>query len=275
MTWFNAMFAAEFKRMFSYRVDFWLQFFVSVAVELMVSYFLWEALFASTATPGVVPGHAPEIGGYTFQMMLLYVVFAAFGGRIVRGNERMIIASDIYDGGLTKYLLYPVSYLMVNFSRALAYNSVTIIQMGMGLLLLFAFYGLPPEYNFSFENMLMGTSACLVASAFYFVMYVIIDYIAFWVDTIWSLSVMFRFIAQFLSGLFIPLEMFPPAVRRAVYQTPFPYIGSEPIKMFLGRSSWSQWAHTNLTIILWTIPLFFLMQLVWRRGLKNYTGVGI
>jgi ABC-2 type transport system permease protein len=267
MSWFKALCATEFKKMFSYRVDFWLQFFVSVAVELLVAYSLWKALYTQQGTT--------LIGGYTFQMMLLYNVFAAFGGRIVRGNERMIIATDIFDGGLTKYLLYPVNYLLVNFAQAIAFNTITIVQMGMGLTLLFLFFGLPTEYHLTFENLLMGTTSCLVASVFYFIMYVMIDYVAFWVDTVWSLSIMFRFAAQFLSGLMIPLEMFPEWAQKAAYHTPFPYIGSEPIKMFLGRSSWEQWAHTNVIIVLWSIPLYFLLQTVWHRGLKNYTGVGI
>jgi len=267
MKWFSAMYSAELKRMFTYRVDFWVQFFFGIAVELAIAYFLWDALFTIDGSH--------EISGYTMPMMMLYTVFAAFGGRIVRGNERMIVASDIYDGGLTKYLLYPINYIIVIFSQALAFSTVTVFQMALGLFLLFAIFGIPQEYQFTFENMLMGTSACLVASVFYFVTYVIIDYAAFWVDTVWGLSVMYRFIAQFLSGFFIPLEMFPDSLRKIAYFTPFPYIGAEPIKMFLGRSSWQQWAHVNVVIVLWTIPVAIILQIVWHRGLKNYTGVGI
>ena len=267
MSWFFAMFSTELKRIISYRMDFWLQFVGSITVDIAVAYFLWSAIYSVHGTR--------EIGGYSLTMMILYSVFAAFGGRIVRGNERMIIATDIYEGGLTKYLLYPVTYVFVIGAYALAYDVITVLQMGVGLFLLFAIFGIPGGYSFHWSNMLMGASACLSASVFYYIIYVTIDYLAFWVDTVGSISYMFRFTAQFLSGLFIPLELFPKTLRHAIYFTPFPYIGAEPVKMFLGRSTWGQWAHTNFVIFLWSIPLAILMQFVWSRGLKNYSGVGI
>lgn len=267
MKWFRAIFSMEFRRIFSYRVDFWISFLFSIAGEIAVAYFLWDAIFKKN--------NATEIAGYTFSMMVMYYVFAAFAGRIIRGNERMIVATDIYEGGLTKYLLYPINYVMVNFAQGLAYNTLTIVQFILGITLMYFIFGIPEDYTFAPSNFLMGISTCIIASCFYFVMYVAIDYFAFWADTVWSLSVMYRFIAQFMSGIYVPLEMFPEAFRKIAYMTPFPYIGSEPIKMFLGRSSWEQWLHTNFMIALWIMPAAFCLNFIWRKGLKTYTGVGI
>src|SRR6188768_1028411 len=119
MSWFWAVYSMEFRRIFSYRVDFWISFLGSVAGEIAVAFFLWRSIFAKSGTD--------TIGGYSFTMMVMYYVFAAFAGRIIRGNERMIIATDIYEGGLTKYLMYPINYVIVNFSQALAYNTLTIV----------------------------------------------------------------------------------------------------------------------------------------------------
>ncbi len=267
MSWFRAMYLTELKRMFSYRIDFWVQFFVSIAVEIAIAYFLWSSIYSTEG--------ASRISGYSLSMMILYYVFAAFGGRLVRGNERMIIATDIYDGGLTKYLLYPVRYVYVIGAFALAFDTVTLLQMAIGLSTMFAVFGLPAGFEFHWMNMLMGTTACFMASILYFIIYVALDFVAFWVDTVWGLSMMFRFSIQFLSGFFLPLELFPKPLQRAIYYTPFPYIGAEPIKMFLGRSSWPQWVHANMMVMLWIIPMAGLMQLLWWRGVKNYSGVGI
>lgn len=267
MSWFRAIYSMEFRRIFSYRVDFWISFLGSVAGEIAVAYFLWDAIYKKN--------QAAEIAGYSFTMMILYYVFAAFGGRIIRGNERMIVATDIYDGGLTKYLMYPISYVLVNFAQALAYNTLTLVQFALGIAAMFLLFGKPAELNLEVSNFIMGISTCLVASCFYFVLYVTIDYIAFWADTVWSLSVMYRFVAQFLSGIYVPIEMFPASFVKLVYFTPFPYIGAEPIKMFLGRSSWQQWVYVNTMIVLWIVPAMFALHIVWKRGLKTYTGVGI
>ena len=261
------MFSTEFRKLFSYRVDFWLQFLGSVAGEIVIAYFLWQALFSIN--------NVTTINGYTFSTMILYYVFASFAGRIIRGNDNFYVSTEIYEGGLNRFLLYPINFITYNFSQRLAYLALTVVQMGIGLFALHLIFKTPGDFHFKIFNIVMGILYCTVAAALYFLIGTILEFASFWADNVWSLTVMYRFISQFLSGIYIPLAMYPQGAQKILYYTPFPYMGSEPIKMFLGQITFLEALKGMSFLVAWGIPFALLLKFVWDRGTRQYTGVGI
>jgi ABC-type uncharacterized transport system permease subunit len=71
--WAPHVLSIELKKAFSYRVDFWIQFLIGTTADLMVSYFLWRAIFSTRAVS---------------EMEVYYYFFATFASRIARGAER-------------------------------------------------------------------------------------------------------------------------------------------------------------------------------------------
>ena len=66
-------------------------------------------------------------------------------------------------------------------------------------------------------------------------MYYILNSLAFWLDVIWSLLVMSRFITLFVSGALIPVSIMPDAFRGAFFWL-FPYWTiCAPIEICMGR----------------------------------------
>lgn len=263
--WFTSVYLTELRRMFSYRVDFWVQFVGTVTGEILIAYFLWDALFTLNG--------GQKIGGYTFSTTIVYYIFSAFIGRIVMGTELGNISVEIYDGSLTRYLLYPVNYVKYNLARRLANCSLTLIQMFLGLTLIIIF--IKPPIEIHFLNFLMGVFYILAGSLFYFLLGVIIELISFWADNVWSLTVMYRFISQFLGGMYIPLAMYPEWSKKYLFLTPFPYMGSEPIKMFMNQLSYKDFYWGLSMLMMWSIPLLLILKIVWGRGTRQYSGVGI
>src|SRR3989344_9524591 len=103
MSWVVHAAKLEAKRFLSYRVDFWLQFAVAVLAEVLIAYFLWSSIY------GDEPGKL--IGGYTFHQMLMYYLFVPFVGRMIRSQEDFSLANEIREGGINKFLIYPLSFL--------------------------------------------------------------------------------------------------------------------------------------------------------------------
>ncbi len=266
-SWFFSVFSTEFRKIFSYRVDFWIQFLGSVAGEIAIAYFLWQALYSLNNTT--------TINGYSFSTMILYYVFAAFAGRIIRGNDAFYVSTEIYEGGLNRFLLYPINFFAYSFAQRLAYLVLTVIQMLLGLFVLHLIFKTPSEFHFKAINFIAGTIYATVGCGIYFLIGMVFELVAFWADNVWSLTVMFRFICQFLSGIYLPLMMFPQATQKILYFTPFPYLGSEPIKMFLGQITILEGLKGILILATWGIPLSFLLKFIWSRGTRQYTGVGI
>ena len=69
-TWAPHVLAIEIKKAVSYRVDFWIQFFVGTFAEIAIAYFLWKAVFQ-------IRGVA-IMEGYSFHGLVYYYLFATF-----------------------------------------------------------------------------------------------------------------------------------------------------------------------------------------------------
>lgn len=265
MKWVIEAAKMEAKRFLSYRVDFWLQFAVSVMAEVVIAFFLWKSIYADE--PGKI------IGGYTFDQMLLYYLFVPFVGRMVRSHEDFSLATDIKDGGLNKYLIYPLSFLQYKLMQKFVYTALAIMQMFLGLF--FVAYLLGLNLDLDFSHFALGILAAFSSMLLYSMMLMTLEMVAFWADTVWSLGVMLRFIAMFFGGAFIPLKLFPEWAQNILMLTPFPYLFSNTINTFIGEYTALQSLKGIGITLLWVSPLAVIMLSTYRRGLKTYSGIGM
>ncbi|MCB0385329.1 MAG: ABC-2 family transporter protein [Bdellovibrionales bacterium] len=265
--WIIAVLSMELRKIFSYRVDFWLQVVGGFVSQFVVAYFLWLAIFEHN--------QAKQIGGYSFSMMVAYYILAPFVDRIIRANNAFVISQEIYEGSLSRYLIYPVNYLGFRFVSTLAHALVGMVQMILGVGVILAIWGRPEELSIGWAGLGMGIVSCLMSIFVYYLMASTIEMVAFWADNVWSLLVMLQFSSAFLGGGLIPLTVFPEWVQGGLLYTPFPYLIGYPIQAFMGRLSYGEWAQGILISLLWTLPLMMALGWVWNRGRRSYTGVGI
>lgn len=271
----------EAKKSLSYRVDFWLTVIGGFLAGAAVPYFMWSAIFeAHTAASATLDGNA-EIGGYTLTGIIVYSIAAVLVGTVVRGSDLpMGIASDIYEGGLNRYLIYPADYLPFKYAQQLGG-----LVPALGQLVLFGSAGLawgfwgagitPGELGLSPQTVAMGLLSLLVANLLYFAMTFPLQIVAFWADNVWSLVVLLRFLTGLLGGAMLPLSLFPEVYQSWVEYTPFPALFAVPIQVLLGQIEPSEWATQLAVGIGWAALILGLSRIVWRRGQYKYTGVGI
>lgn len=256
----------ELRRVFSYRVNFWMQFFTQTIGEVAVAYYLWRAIFEGQ---GVT-----KIGDFTFDGIVSYYIFVALAGRIIRGRENFLVSSEIYEGSLTKYLLYPVNYLVMKLSEHFGFVLLSILQLTIGLV------GLMLIFSDSFgvfenpERFFLGVLASVSASFFYYMLLFTVELVSFWADNVWSLSVMARFIVGFFGGIVVPLSLMPAWAQEILALTPFPSIGSIPVRLFIGDAGLNDFLWAQGLLLMWMIPLLLISSWMWRAGTYRYTGVG-
>ena len=256
----------EIRRRMIYRADFWVSAISGLAVRLGVAYFIVQAIFAGSGRSG--------IGGYTERGMLLYYVAAILVGKLVQTTElEQNISQDIYESGLTRYLLYPVPYAAVKYVQQLGALGPALVQI-----LLFGAWvpfvvGIPGEVTLA--AVLMALGAIAVANLLQFLITFPIQLVAFWADNVWSLMVMHRFASALLGGMLVPLALFPEAVQRVLAALPFRYLFAFPVETLLGRVGPAEWAAGMAIGILWCGVIAIAGRAVWRRGTLQYTGVGI
>lgn len=260
-----SLYLQDLKKVFSYRANFWMQFVGAAGGEIVIAILLWTAIYSDTGQS--------RMGGLSLNEMIYYYVLSALFSRLVRGAESFDISHEIYDGSLTRYLIYPGHYFIYKLIDRLGYLSISLFQSAIGLSIFYIFFS-SEVLHFSFTAFALGLTLVIASSLFYFFLMMLVELCAFWADNVWSLSVMMRFITGFFSGMILPLSLYPEWLQAALSYTPFPSLMYWPIQLFLGKAGWEQFFESLAILGLWLIFILFILNKTWRRGLKTYTGVG-
>lgn len=266
MSWWRHVISLELRKILAYRTDFWVTFLGQALIQMVIATSLWAAIFAHQKTG--------TMNGYTLPMLTLYYLLVPIGNRILTGENIGFLSREIYDGTFNRYLIYPLSWIQYKTCTYLTYSLFYSSQ----LILLYFIY----VFSFgdgasvsSVVNLLCGVGLFLFSAGIYLLMSMAIELLSLWADNIWSLMVMFRFFTNFLGGGSIPLAFFPAWSRDLLAWTPFPYLVSLPVRTIMGETGWHEIAHGLVALSLWGFIFLSIVQLLWKRGQKSYSGVGI
>lgn len=266
MNWRLSVVSLEFRKILVFRTEFWVTFLGQSLVQLVIARSLWTAIFEQQKVE--------EMNGFTLQMLTLYYVIVPIGSRILTGENIGFISREIYEGTFTRYLLYPLSWFqyksLTYFSHSLFY-SLQLMIFFIG----YKFYLNGGLTLGDFGNLLLGIGLFLLSSLMYLLMSVSVELLALWADNIWSLMVMLRFFSNFLGGALIPLAFFPEQAQRILIWSPFPNLVSLPARTIMGITTPEEIFRGILVIGFWGMILALLVSFLWKKGQKNYSGVGV
>lgn len=259
-----SIFLTELKKLFTYRAEAWMGVICIGIARIAAGYFLWKAIFETQ----------PEVatyGGKTFDQMVQYYVFATLTFFAVLPNPNGI-APDIYEGQLSKYLLYPIPYLLNKYVIQTAELMLAIFQFFVGIGFAYLIFGTHILTGLSLESFVLYFLVLFLCHTAFFLLVAIFEFVGFWSDKTTSLWIMLLFLSNIFAGVNLPLSVFPDWLATIAYVTPFPYLVSLPTETLLSGVTNSK----HIAILTAWIGVFLLITNVeWRRGLKNYSGVGI
>lgn len=260
--------ATEARRTMAYRLDFWVQAAVVFAIELGLAWFLWSAVYDEAGVE--------QIGGLSRQGALLYYVVVILVAKLVRGPDLTDtgVSNDVYEGGLTRYLLYPTPYVPVKYALhvgALLPSLVQLVLFGAA----FPFLLDVPDAAWSVGSVARGLVSVAVANLLHWLVAFCLHCVAFWAENVWSLVVGFRLVGGLLGGLLLPLSAWPAPWRPVVDALPFRHLFGTPVETLLGRRDVGTWATDLALALAWCGAFALLGRLVFARGRLRYTGPGI
>ena len=266
MRLFWAIAGVEARKRMSYRADFWINAVVGFVAELGVAWFIVLAMFSGV----------DRMGDYSRNGMLLYYVAVILAARVVRSADMdWAIADEIYQGTLSRYLLYPANYGLLKYATQIGALLPAFIQVVLfGAWVPFVL-GIPEGIRITPATAAMCLGALAVANAVHFMSCLPFQLVAFWADNCWSLLVAHRIIASLLGGLLLPLSLFPAWSQSALAALPFKYMFAFPVDVLLGRVSPGEYVVGIAVAIAWCGIFAGISAAVWRRGTLQYTGVGM
>ncbi len=249
----------------AYRVNYLTRTLFSF-IPLFAMLSLWRTIYAHRSGAGSSFSEA--------EMMFYYLLVAVVDVLTAVNEDDWQIAADIREGNISQFLLKPVDYLYYRLSLFFA-GRIAFIAVAAAPLVLFIFwfrqYVLPPPHLTA--ALVFSVSLVLTALLQFFISYGM-AMLAFWLLEI-STFIFILFAFEYLaSGHLFPLDILPPALREALYFTPFPYQLYFPISVYLGKSAGADMWRGLACQALWVLAAYVFARWMWRRGIKHYSAFG-
>lgn len=178
---------------------------------------------------------------------------------------------EINEGKLSPFLLQPIDpvwrHFFGHFSERFARLPFIFVLLGL-------FFALYPKavWRPSLTALFWGLLATTLAFCLRFIIQYTFAMLAFWTERANAVEQFWYLIYLFLSGMIAPLEIFPDAVRAVILWTPFPYLIYFPANLIIGRPT--DLFQGFLAIAAWSLVFLALNRWLWRRGLRQYSGMG-
>jgi len=251
------------KELFAYKADF-----IIYIVANMVFFFAYFALWKTVYTSNGVT----DINSYSLTNTITYYFIVSFLFRLDPTNA-MYLNDTVWGGYFTNDLIKPWSAILVDITYTLAELFVRVL---LYIPFIIFIYFTAASY-IAFPNLLNGFYFVVTAILGIFLnisFYQIFHALCFhFGDQEGNISLVSYLIA-IPAGGFLPLVFFPETFRNIFHVLPFRFLFDVPANIFLGKlstpeilSSWGQ-------MILWTIGFFIIFYIIFKKGLKKYTGTG-
>jgi ABC-2 type transport system permease protein len=262
---YRKLFSLSWQKFLSYRLNFFLHALI-VLISALAYLFLWQS----------VTNQTPSIGSYSGRALMTYLVGALFFNGIVSfGAAGDQVDDEIRRGELNRYLVQPLPALGAWLTTDLARHSLRTLYLLGTLGVLVALFNrelLPP---IDLWHALAAIASVGLAYGIIYHWMVSLALASFWLTDSWSVRFGFRIVAEFGTGAFIPLTLFPSWLQTICFALPFKFLAYIPMQLYLGRLTATETTRAFLEASLWLVALVGLTNLIWRRGLRRYEGVGV
>lgn len=246
-----------------YRLNFVL-WRVRVVMQLLVTYFLWWALFSQRDT----------LFGYTQSAILTYILLSSIVRTFVLGTTTMDIGGLINQGNLSNYLLRPLSFFRYYMARDSADKLMNAAFAIVETILLFLLLRPPIFVQTNGLFLLSSFVAIFLAMILYFFFSMLLGFLGFWTPDVWGPRFLSFVIMEFFTGSLFPLDILPKPLFTLSQLLPFSYFIYFPLKIYLGQLSAVAIIQGLAIASLWVGGFWYVTIAVWRKGLRVYTAEG-
>lgn len=178
---------------------------------------------------------------------------------------------QVVEGRLSPFLLQPIDPVWRHVAGHLCER---LARAPFFVALLTAFFLFQPDLFWlpSLENGIAAIAAMICAFALRFLIQYTFAMFCFWTERASAVQEFWFLLYLFLSGLIAPLDVFPEEMRDFALWTPFPYLVNFPARLLVGLET--DLLRSFMILGAWMVVFFVLNRLLWRLGLRQYSGMG-
>lgn len=178
---------------------------------------------------------------------------------------------EIVEGKLSFRLLQPLDPGWHHFISHVAERFARLPFL-LGLIVLFFWLYPQSVWVPSLGTLLLFLGVIALTFTLRFLIQYTLSMFAFWTERAGALEQFWYLFYLFLSGMIAPLTVFPAQIRAWVMWTPFPYLIDFPASILIGLPI--DLGHGLGVMLAWCGVFYGLNRWLWRKGLKQYSGMG-
>ncbi|MGB6429357.1 MAG: ABC-2 family transporter protein [Candidatus Acidiferrales bacterium] len=261
----------EFARIgFANILAFRLRYYAGILTYLFnvtIYYFIWRAVYG----PAVSTGHAgATIAGYSLPQMLTYVAVGWIIRSFYWNTIDQEMAYEVIEGKIAMDFIKPVSIQWMWISRAAGESAFRLLLLtaptAVIVALIFPLRAPASAAQFGLFVIAVVASFLLMAAINF-----MIGTCAIPLKSILSLIRAKFWLIELLSGLLVPIALFPHAAQTVFAYLPFEHIASTPLQIYLGKlSGAAAWRAIGLAWA-WVVLLLALGHVWWLRASRKIT----
>ncbi|NES84313.1 MAG: multidrug ABC transporter permease [Moorea sp. SIO2B7] len=178
---------------------------------------------------------------------------------------------DVVEGRLSFRLLHPLDPVWHHVAR---HVSEKLTRVPLVIVLVSLFFWLYPQAFWlpSPTRIFLFALTTAMAFALSFLIQYTFSMFAFWIERAGAIQEFWFLFYVFFSGIIAPLEVFPPLLQKITLWTPFPYLVHFPAALLIDLPV--NVIRGILVMLGWGLLFFLLNRWLWKRGLKQYSGMG-
>jgi ABC-2 type transport system permease protein len=233
-------------------------------INVTVYFFIWSAVLGHGGAANVT------LGGFDLPQMLTYVSVGWIIRSFYWNTIDQEMAYEVIEGKIAMDLIKPVSVQGMWIARAIGESSFRLLMLTAptALLLILIF---PVRAPASAAHFAMFFAATIGS---FFLMAAVNFMIGTLAIPLKSILAMIRakyWLIELLSGLLIPVTLFPRKIQIAMAWLPFEHIAFTPLQLYLGKLSGAAAAKALTAEWFWVFALLWLGHLWWNRASRKIT----
>jgi ABC-2 type transport system permease protein len=228
----------------------------------------WKILFDATAT------HA--INGYNFNSIITYYIFMFIIGTVMNvGNIGNKIANDIKDGALNNLIIRPINYIGYYFSETISQKLVQLLIAVITFVPVFIMQASNISLGINLKQLLLFPIILILSLLLNFFINVVISLLVFWLTEVTSFFFLKDILLDFLSGRVFPIDLLPKSILNIFGVLPFMYCTFFPITILTKGVANAAFLKGLFMQVIWAAVLYIAIKILWRIGIKKYSGTGV
>jgi len=259
------IFILYFEHVLQHRARTFVWFLVSLLNPLIFILF-WRGAFQASSG---------AIVGWTMSTITsYYFLLTAVSSSLMSHIEEDVWRYDIQEGELVQYLLKPFSYFWLKFFSEIHYRILQGFYVVIVLIIINTVFGriivITQDKNLLLYAIIIAVLAYLVS----FIFKMIVGFIAFWTTDLYGIYDLLDIVMVVFAGYIVPINMLFEPVRTTAYLLPFSYMIYFPVLALQGKLSPTEISRVIGYQVIWLIVFIGLYLLLWKKGIKKFTGVG-